>query len=287
MFDSFARPNYHTAGHLHLVAEIEKRVFADRTAYEGDADFVNVPSAALIDKSYCRRRADGIDPNRKSDPSRIESGLGPTPLPLKARHESPQTTHFSIVDREGMAVANTTTLNDGYGSGIVVPGAGFLLNNEMDDFSAKPGARNLYGVTGGTANQIEPGKRMLSSMCPTFVYRPDGKLWLVLGTPGGSTIFTTVFQVIVNRIDYGMNLDEAVRTQRFHHQWPPPIGSDPIQIEKAGGGGLRTGTVDELARLGYSIKWRGAIGQVQAIEIDANHAVGAADPRGIGVVERD
>jgi gamma-glutamyltranspeptidase/glutathione hydrolase len=267
-----ARLGHDSAAYLHLVAELEKRVFADRAEYLGDPDFVPVPVGSLISKSYAAARAAGITPERRTPPEAIRCGA--------VGHGSEQTTHFSIVDRRGNAVANTTTLNDSYGSGIVVRGAGFLLNNEMDDFSAKPGAPNLYGVTGGEANAIAPGKRMLSSMCPAFVYRGDD-LWLVLGTPGGPTIFTTVFQVIVNRVDFGMSLAGAVAAPRFHHQWPPrAMDSDPIDFER--GHEPDDATRSALEALGYVLRTRGPLGDVQAIEIADGRATGASDPRGIG-----
>ena len=269
-----ARPGHDSAAHVHLVAELEKRVFADRAEYLGDPDFVPVPVESLISKSYAATRAAGISPEHRTSPAEIRCGAV-TP-------ESEQTTHFSIVDRRGNAVANTTTLNDSYGSGIVVRGAGFLLNNQMDDFSAKPGAPNLYGVTGGEANAIAPGKRMLSSMCPAFVYRGDS-LWLVLGTPGGPTIFTTVFQVIVNRVDFRMSLAEAVAAPRFHHQWPPrAMDADPIDFER--GHEPDAATRGALEALGYVLRLREPIGDVQAIEIAGGRATGASDPRGIGHV---
>jgi gamma-glutamyltranspeptidase/glutathione hydrolase len=263
---------FHSAAHLHLVAEIEKRVFADRTEYLGDPDAVRVPVARLIDKGYAAGRMKDFSPERRSDPGAMTHGAMP--------RESDQTTHFSIVDRWGNAVANTTTLNGSYGCGLVVRGAGFLLNNEMDDFSAKPGVPNLFGVIGREANAIAPGKRMLSSMSPTFVFK-DGRLWLVLGTPGGSTIFTTVFQVIVNRIDFGFSLEDAVAQARFHHQWPPlKKDSDPIFLEREFAPAVR----DPLAAMGYSFPLRGKIGDVQAIERSGRRPIGASDPRGIGRV---
>jgi gamma-glutamyltranspeptidase / glutathione hydrolase len=262
------------ASYMHLVAEIEKRVFADRAEYLGDPDFVSVPVESLVSKAYAARRAAGISPDRRTPPDAVRPGL--------AAHESEQTTHFSIVDRHGNAVANTTTLNDSYGSGIVVRGAGFLLNNEMDDFSAKPGAPNLYGVTGGEANAIAPGKRMLSSMCPTFVYRGD-RLWLVLGTPGGPTIFTTVFQVLVNRVDVRVLLGAAVAFPRFHHQWPPrAMDADPIDFER--GHEPDAATRSALEALGYVLRPRDPIGDIQAIEIADGRAIGVSDPRGTGRV---
>ncbi len=263
--------------YVHLVAEIEKRVFADRAAFLGDADFVRVPVDSLVSRTYAARRRDGIVPDRRTVPAGIHAG--------DAASESEQTTHFSIVDRQGNAVACTTTLNDAYGSRLVVRGAGFLLNNEMDDFSARPGAPNLYGVTGGEANAIAPGKRMLSSMCPTLVFR-DGALWLVLGTPGGPTIFTTVFQVIVDRVDFGRSLAEAVAAPRFHHQWPPRDPAlDALFIEADRP--LPPATRAALAGLGYAITPRERLGDVHAIEIAGGHATGVSDPRGVGRVAEE
>jgi gamma-glutamyltranspeptidase/glutathione hydrolase len=263
-----------SAALVHRIAEQEMRVFADRAEYLGDPGFVAVPVETLVSKPYAAARMAGFSPTRRTPPAAIRGGV--------AAHESEQTTHFSVVDRHGNAVANTTTLNDSYGSGIVVRGAGFLLNNEMDDFSAKPGAPNLYGVTGGEANAIAPGKRMLSSMTPVFVYR-DGRLWLVLGTPGGPTIFTTVFQVIVNRVDFGMSLAQAVAAPRFHHQWPPRSpDADPIDFEQ--GHEPDAATRSALEALGYEVRLRGPIGDVQAIELSGARAWGASDPRGDGRV---
>lgn len=266
---------FHSAAHVHLVAEIEKRVFADRTEHLGDPDFFRVPVARLTAKEYAALRMADFCPAKRSDPARITHGAIP--------RESDQTTHFSVVDRWGNAVANTTTLNGLFGSGLVVRGAGFLLNNEMDDFSSKPGVPNLFGVIGREANAIAPGKRMLSSMCPTFVFR-DGKLWLVLGTPGGPTIFTTVFQVLVNRIDFGYSLQDAVNAPRFHHQWPPPRPeSDPITLERD----FAPAVHEALSGLGYTFLPRGRIGDVQAIEIPGDSgaaASGVSDARGIGRV---
>jgi len=260
-----------------LVAELESRVFADRAEYLGDPDFTAVPVARLASKAYAAARAADLAPGRRTPPDSVRAGAV---LP-----ESEQTTHFSIVDRHGNAVACTTTLNDRYGSGIVVRGAGFLLNNEMDDFSAKPGAPNLYGVTGGAANAIAPGKRMLSSMTPTFVFR-DGRLWLVLGSPGGPTIFTTVFQVIANLVDFRMSLADAVVAPRFHHQWPPrERGADVLYYERDRP--LPAATREGLAALGYVPRERDPLGDVQAIAIGDGRAAGASDPRGIGYVARE
>ncbi|HYE97778.1 MAG TPA: gamma-glutamyltransferase [Planctomycetota bacterium] len=262
-------PPFHSAPHIHFFAELEKRVFADRSHHLGDPDVVNVPVAGLTARKYAVERSWDLEYDRRSDPSSIRPGV------------PEETTHFSIVDRWGNAVANTTTLNGNYGCGLVVRGAGFLLNNEMDDFSAKPGAPNMFGATGGAANAIAPGKRMLSSMTPTIVLR-DGRPWLVLGTPGGTTIFTSVFQVIVNRVDYKMPLPEAVAAPRFHHQWPPlKAGEDPIFFEQ------EPAARAELEKLGYAIRLRGRIGDVQAVEIDGRSARGVSDPRGIGLVSAE
>jgi gamma-glutamyltranspeptidase/glutathione hydrolase len=271
-FEPGALP-FHGAEHVHLACELEKRAFADRAEHLGDPDFHRVPVARLVDKAYAAERARGIGPARRTLPEGISHG--------RFTPEKEETTHFSIVDRWGNAVANTTTLNGSYGSGLFVRGAGFLLNNEMDDFSAKPGVPNMFGATGGAANAIAPGKRMLSSMTPTFVFR-DGRLWLVLGTPGGTTIFTTVFQVIVNRADFGMPLARAVAAPRFHHQWPPlRADADPVQVEKP----FEPAAREALVAMGYAIQPRGRIGDVHAIEITPEGvATGESDPRGIGRV---
>ena len=268
------RLGHNSPAYVHLVAEMEKRVFADRAEYLGDPDFRPVPVDTLTSKGYAAARAAEITPDRRTPPAAIRSGA--------VTKESEQTTHFSIVDRWGNAVANTTTLNDSYGSGIVVRGAGFLLNNEMDDFSAKPGVPNLYGVTGREANAIAPRKRMLSSMTPAFLFRPGGPQ-LVLGSPGGPTIFTTVFQVIVNRVDFGMPLDSAVAAPRFHHQWPPrDPDADLLDVER--GRELDAATRTALEAMGYVIRLRDPLGDVHAIEAAGSKAWGASDPRGVGHV---
>lgn len=265
-----ARLGHNSAPYVHLVAEIEKRVFADRSEHLGDPDFHKVPVARLLSRDYAAARRRGISPDLRTLPSKVSHGT----------FEREETTHFSVVDKRGNAVASTTTLNGSYGCGIVVRGAGFLLNNEMDDFSAKPGVPNMFGVIGREANAIAPGKRMLSSMTPTIVFR-DGRPWLLLGSPGGPTIFTTVFQVIVNRVDFGMTLEQAVAAPRFHHQWPPrDPAADPIFIE--GPGGLPVAAQDSLRAMGYDLVPRGRIGDVQAIEIEGARARAVCDPRGIG-----
>jgi len=251
--------------YVHLVAEMEKRVFADRAEYLGDPDFWKVPVSNLIDPAYVARRAREIDPARPSPTPSVKPGL-----------EKPQTTHFSIVDRWGNAVSNTYTLNGWFGSGVVVEGAGFLLNDEMDDFSAKPGAPNMFGVVGGDANAIAPGKRPLSSMTPTILTR-DGKVAMVIGTPGGSRIFTSVFQVLANVYDYGLPLGEAQKQLRFHHQLLPEnvIFSEPYEPFPAE---LTTA----LEARGYKIE-TGFVGDIEAIQVIDGAPVPAADPRARGV----
>ena len=202
-----------SAAKTHLYIEVARRAYADRAEHLGDPDFYDVPAAMLTSKSYAARRLADFDPKRASDSSDVGAG-GPLPA------ESPETTHVSVLDAAGNAVAYTTTLNLGYGAKIVVAGGGFLLNNEMDDFSAKPNVPNAFGLVGGEANAIAPGKRMLSSMTPTILLK-DGKPVLVTGSPGGSTIITTVLQVVLNVVDHGMALADAVASPRLHHQWLP------------------------------------------------------------------
>ncbi|GAA4900094.1 gamma-glutamyltransferase [Ferrimonas pelagia] len=262
----FADHPIDSAAYVHLVAEIEKRVFADRAEYLGDPDFTQVPLEQLLAKDYLARRAAEIDPSQISPTQGIEPGL-----------ESPQTTHFSVVDQWGNAVSNTTTLNLNFGSGVVVAGAGFLLNNEMDDFSAKPGVPNAFGVIGGDANAIAPGKRMLSSMSPSLLLRDD-KVEMVIGTPGGSTIFTSVFQVLANVYDAGMPLPQAVAAPRFHHQlWP----RDEIRLEPYGT--LPQATQQALQQQGYRLRQQSwDLGDIQAIQRNGTSWSAVSDPRGRG-----
>ena len=258
---------HNSAQYIHLLAEIEKRVFADRADYLGDPAFTKVPVDQLVAKDYLAKRAAQVNPKAISDTDKVKPGLEPH-----------QTTHFSIVDKQGNAVSNTYTLNLDYGSGVVVKGAGFLLNDEMDDFSAKPGAANAFGVVGGDANAIVPGKRMLSSMSPSLMTR-DGKVELVIGTPGGSRIFTSIFQVMNNLYDYGMPLDKAVAAQRVHHQLLP---KDTIYFDSYA---PLTGPVaDELKKMGYVLEDQGwEMGDIQAIRVDGAKLETASDPRGRGV----
>ena len=264
---AFRGLGHNSAQYVHLLAEIEKRIFADRAEYFGDPAFSSAPVATLLSPDYLARRAAEVQADRPTPTAAVVPGI--------AAHHN--TTHFSIVDRRGNAVANTYTLNDDFGSGQVVEGAGFLLNNEMDDFSVKPGTPNIYGVVGADANAIAPRKRPLSSMTPTILTR-DGKVALVIGTPGGSRIFTSVFQVITNWHDYAMPLDAAVAATRVHHQLLPPdtIFQEPYrQLDRA--------TVEALIARGYRFEDQGWNGDIAAVEIDGSHTIAVADPRGRGV----
>ena len=265
---AFAGQPLNGTRYVHLVAEISKRVFADRAEYLGDPGFVDVPVARLMDPAYLDRRAAEVSIERPSATPAVRPGLA----------ERPQTTHFSILDGRGNAVALTYTLNGGFGSGVVVKGAGFLLNNEMDDFSIRPGQPNLYGVVGGRANEIAPGKRMLSSMTPTLLLE-DGAVRAVVGTPGGSTIITAVFQTLVNLRDFGLPPLEAISAARFHHQLLPP---DRIIYSRCCA--LAPQTVAELQALGYTVEpssWE--FGDMQVVTVGADGRIEAAsDPRGRG-----
>jgi gamma-glutamyltranspeptidase/glutathione hydrolase len=258
----FEGVEHNSARYVHLVAEIEKRVFADRAEFLGDPDFVNNQIDELLGEDYLRSRAQEINPDEISSGVGAEDGFN--------RHD---TTHYSILDRWGNAVSNTYTLNLGFGSGVIVEGAGFLLNDEMDDFSVKPGVPNAYGVVGNEANAIEPGKRMLSSMTPTILLK-EGEVAMVLGTPGGSTIFTSVFQSIINIVDFGMTPLEATDAARFHHQLLPPdlimFGtSRPLPEE----------TVSGLQDRGYRLTAPWDFGDVQLIYDDGESLQAASDPR--------
>ena len=265
----FTGLGHNSTQYVHLIAEMEKRVFADRAEYLGDPDFVHVPIEKLIDPVYINKRAAEVRLHEISPVDSVKPGLS----------EGMHTTHFSILDADGNAVANTYTLNDWYGNGVVVEGAGFLLNNEMDDFSVKPGFANMYGVVGGSANAIEPGKRMLSSMSPTIALK-DGHVALVVGSPGGSTIFTSVFQAMLNIYDFHMTPQEAVAAGRFHHQLLPP---DRIIYSICCA--LPAESITGLRALGYKPEqspWE--FGDVQVIDVDeAGHVSAGSDPRGRGV----
>ncbi len=257
---------FHSSEAIHLITEAERRVYADRATHLGDPDFYNVPINGLVDKGYNKLRMENFNKEKATPSSQINAGK---PAP----YESEETTHLSVVDPWGNAVSVTTTLNGGMGSKVFVGGAGFLLNNEMDDFSIKPGVPNSYGLVGGEANSIQPEKRMLSSMTPTIVTK-DNELFMVVGTPGGSTIITSVFQAIINVIDFDMTMQEAVSAARFHHQWLP----DKIQIER---GGLDSVVIDQLSAMGHEFRVRGQYGKIDAILVLANGKLeGGADPRG-------
>ena len=267
--EHFANVDHNSAQYIHLIAEMEKRVFADRAEYLGDPDFFDVDINTLINDNYVRKRAAEVNPKTISSLKSINPGL-----------ESPNTTHYSIVDQWGNAVSNTYTINWDYGSGVVVSGAGFLLNNEMDDFSAKPGTPNIFGVVGNVANEIQPGKRMLSSMSPTLLLK-DGEVEMVVGTPGGSTIFTTVFQVIVNILDFNMTPMEAVGATRFHHQLVPAdlITYSGFSIDRP----LSDQVIRDLARKGYRTEPHSfEYGDVQLVMKDGNSWIAASDPRDRG-----
>jgi len=256
-------PAFGSADQVHVMSEVMRRAFADRNHYLGDPAFVDMPVAELVSQSYADTRRADIVPGRAT-PS---ADVGPGPA------ESTETTHYSIVDGEGNAVAVTTTINGGFGSAVTVSGAGFLLNNEMDDFAASPDRPNQYGLIQGVANAIAPGKRMLSAMTPTIVLDPEGTLLLVLGSPGGPTIITTVAQVISNVIDHRMPLDSAVAAPRIHHQHLP----DTIRTEARG---LPRSVARALRKMGYAVRERrGYSGEVAAIMRVGNHWVGVADPR--------
>lgn len=252
-----------SAQSVHYMTEAMKLAYADRSEYLGDPDFVKIPLQGLISKSYADELAATIQP-RKARPSRDIRPGKPQP------HESDQTTHYSVVDKAGNAVAVTYTLNTNFGSGIVARGTGILLNNEMDDFSAKPGVANAYGLVGGDANAVQAGKRPLSSMTPTMVLK-GGKPVLVTGSPGGARIITTVLQQIVNYIDYGMNPLEAAATPRFHHQWSP----DELRVEK----GFSADTLALLRQWGHNVVLKPSMGRTQTIEIRDGTLYGASDPR--------
>jgi len=253
-----------SADAMQLMAEAEKQAYADRSEYLGDPDFVKVPWQALTNKAYAKSIAERIDLNKAKPSSEIKPGK-------LAPYESNQTTHFSVVDKDGNAVAVTYTLNTTFGTGIVAGNTGILMNNEMDDFSAKPGVPNVYGLVGGDANAVGPKKRPLSSMSPTIVVK-DGKTWLVTGSPGGSRIITTVLQMVVNTVDFGMNVAEATNAPRFHHQWLP----DELRVEK----GFSPDTLKLLEGKGQKVVLKEAMGSTQSIMVGPDGTLyGASDPR--------
>jgi len=256
---------FHSPEAVQLMVEAERRAYADRAQYMGDADFFKVPVSKLTSEKYLKERMADFVPGKASNSEQVKPGDIPAA-------ESEETTHLSVIDKDGNAVAVTTTLNNSYGSKTVVGGAGFILNDEMDDFSVKPGVPNMYGAVGGEANAIMPGKRMLSSMTPTLVLK-DGMPYLVVGTPGGTTICTSVFQTIVNIIDFNMSTEDAVWKPKFHHQWLP----DKVDLEK----GFPDNTRKALEEMGYKIVERSGIGRTEVIKVLPNKKFEAvADNRG-------
>ncbi len=252
-----------SANHLHVMTEAMRLAYADRAEHLGDPDFYAVPVDWLTSEDYARELAASIDMEQARSSAEVSPG---TPVPP----ESLDTTHFSVMDKSGNMVANTYTLNFSYGSGITVAGAGFLLNNEMDDFSAKPGVPNAFGLLGGEANAVQPGKRPLSSMTPTLVFK-DGKPFIATGSPGGSRIITAVLQLIVNVIDHGMNIADATHQPRIHHQWLPDI----LQHERL----INPDTLKILAARGHDLKTSSALGAVETLMFRDGTFYGAADPR--------
>lgn len=269
--DKFNEVPLDSAQYIHLVAEIEKRVFADRAQYLGDPDFYKVPVAQLTNDDYILKRAQEVNPDQPSDTKSVQPGLG-TSMPEKA-----ETTHFSVVDKWGNAVSNTYTINGYFGSGVVAEGTGIVLNDEMDDFASKPGVPNMFGVVGSDANSIAPKKRPLSSMTPTILTKDD-KVAMVIGTPGGSRIFTSIFQVLSNVYDFNMPLPEAVGATRFHHQLLPPntIFQEPFHQ-------LDAEVIKQLEAKGYTFQMQGFNGDIQAIRVDGDTPEPMSDPRGRGV----
>ena len=257
-----------SAATIHIVAEAMRRFFADRARFFGDTDFVDIPLKGMLSKTYAAQRRKSIRPDRATPSADLGKGR-------PAAYESDETTHYGVVDAEGNAVAVTYTLNGGYGSGVTARGTGVLLNNEMDDFTAKPGSPNTYGLLQSENNAIEPGKRPLSAMSPTIVLR-DGEVRLVLGAQGGPTIITTVTQVLLDVVDFGMNVQQAVDFPRFHHQWMP----DRLYMEPSG---VSAETRERLESLGHKLDFGRALGHIEAIELGAGVLMGAADSRSEGV----
>lgn len=256
---------HNSPAYIHLVTEFERRVYADRSKHLGDPEFHKVPEAGLMDRNYLKSRMSDFDSTTATPSINVDAGK-PSPA------ESTETTHLSVVDSEGNAVSITTTLNGHYGCKIMVKGGGFFLNNEMDDFSSKPGTPNMFGLIGGEANAIAPGKRMLSSMTPTIVEK-NGKLYLVLGSPGGSTIITSVFQTIMNTTIFDMNLADAIAAPKFHSQWLP----DVIYFEE---NRFDPETIDALKKMNHQIDYFPSLGRVDAIEVNPDKTLDVCgDPR--------
>ena len=253
---NMAGMKFQAAASVQLMTEVERRAYADRAEFLGDPDFVKVPVSTLVSSAYLTERMKDYQPGVAGNSKTTKAGMMP---------ESEETTHLSVLDAEGNAVAVTTTLNGSYGSRTVVSGAGFLLNNEMDDFSVKPGVPNMYGALGNANNAIAPNKRMLSSMTPTLVLK-DGLPYLVVGSPGGTTIPTSVFQTLVNVLEFNMNADDAVNKPKFHHQWLP----DQIDVERT----FPEEVKEQLKQMGYTIKERGPIGRTEVIQVKQTTTAG-------------
>lgn len=260
--ENIGQMTYGSLASVQLMSEVERRSFADRAKYLGDPDFVKVPVKTLVSDAYLKKRMADYDPTKAGNSKDIKEGY---------IIEGEETTHFDVLDKDGNAVSVTTTLNGGFGSGIVVDGAGFLLNNEMDDFSAKPGVPNMFGAVGAEANAIAPGKRMLSSMTPTIVLK-NNQPYIVVGTPGGTTIPTSVYQTIVDMVDFHMTAQQAVDSPKFHQQWLP----DVIYVEKD----FNKNTISGLEKMGYTIKERSSIGRTEVIEVKDKKIIAVADNRG-------
>jgi gamma-glutamyltranspeptidase/glutathione hydrolase len=265
----FEKAGAGSAAAVHFIAEAERRYFADRARYMGDADFVKVPLAEMLAPAYIARLRASIDPERATPSAAVRAGGFPG-------YEPAETTHYSVADGEGNIAIVTYTLNGGYGSKVTPAGLGFLLNNEMDDFAPKPGEPNMYGLIQGEANAIAPGKRPLSSMTPTLLLRA-GAPWAALGSPGGPTIINTVLETIVNLVDFKMNVQDAVNWPRFHHQWMP----DELRMEP----GYSPDTVALLEKRGYTVRRTSSQGEVAAIRIANGWLEGAPDPRTEGTAK--
>jgi gamma-glutamyltranspeptidase/glutathione hydrolase len=260
---------YGTLKAVHLMTEVERLAYADRAKYLGDNDFYKVPISTLISRDYAKERMKLFDPNKAGNSETIQSGVIPA--------ESKQTTHFEAYDSEGNAVSITTTLNNSYGSKTVVAHAGFILNDEMDDFSVKPGVPNMYGAVGGDANAIAPGKRMLSSMTPSIVLK-NNKPYIIVGTPGGTTITTSVFQTIIDILDFGLSAQDAVNKPKFHHQWLP----DEIIMERD----FDPTVMNQLKQMGYKINLVSQIGRTEVIQIlPDGKIIAVGDKRGEDTAE--